>query len=497
MRKTTPEAATGYDDTHVSALLLHHHPEKIINMELKSLLKVEVFVDFFNTFLSLPVFGQTPLYMLEENKWLMWPNVSFAQVNAGAFLKGLETHRMVFFKQTELHHNFILCTEILDFTSSKSTEDLKWTPELVLFCVRVSLLLSMKEEENEDEFQTLNQQALQTVIRPERRLCHPVYITLLFKSFESLMLTKNTVILFKFKTTYILFAYIEKCDLFLWSKLNFKHHYSSLQCHVQANVPVSKAMSLQIKTLKKNSIFERPSTKPRQFLQELSADGALLFIQEAVQPKRQKAKVRTIADKFFRREDPTCFGVCLPLQCSADIITSVTQMDSVPPDIYTIQHLVAKSLEAETCFQPPSRSVRSRAEFEEYLTQDYKRFSEDTHCSVEADVLTSHTHTTVEADVLTSHTHTTVEADVLTSHTHCTVEADVLTSHTHTKQTFSHHTHTHTVEADVLTSHTHCSVEADVLTSHTHCRVEADVLISHTHTSVEADVLTSHTHTVV
>lgn len=35
------------------------------------------------------------------------------------------------------------------------------------------------------------------------------------------------------------------------------------------------------------------------------------------------------------------------LQCSADSITSVTQMDSVPPDIiYTIQHLVAKSLEA-------------------------------------------------------------------------------------------------------------------------------------------------------
>ncbi|XP_067314709.1 regulator of G-protein signaling protein-like [Pseudorasbora parva] len=166
--------------------------EESINMELKLLLKDEVFVDFFNTFLSLPVFGHTPLYMLKENKWLMWPNVPFAQVNTEAFLKWLETHRMVFFKQTELYHNFILCAEILDFTSSKSTEDLKWTPadrwllrkclgsvrgiqrfrsflkataeeELVLFCVRVSLLLGMKEEEN--EFQTLNQQTLQTTIR--------------------------------------------------------------------------------------------------------------------------------------------------------------------------------------------------------------------------------------------------------------------------------------------------------------------------------------------
>lgn len=35
--------------------------------------------------------------------------------------------------------------------------------ELVLFCVRVSMLLSMKEEEN--ELQTLNQQTLQTAIR--------------------------------------------------------------------------------------------------------------------------------------------------------------------------------------------------------------------------------------------------------------------------------------------------------------------------------------------
>ncbi len=29
-----------------------------------------------------------------------------------------------------------------------------------------------------------------------------------------------------------LFEYILKCNLFLWSKLNFQYHYSSLQCHM-------------------------------------------------------------------------------------------------------------------------------------------------------------------------------------------------------------------------------------------------------------------------
>lgn len=48
----------------------------------------------------------------------------------------------------------------------------------------------------------------------------------------------------------------------------------------------------------------------KQFLQEHGADGALLFVQEAealrtVEPKRQKAKIRAIVDKFFRREDPS------------------------------------------------------------------------------------------------------------------------------------------------------------------------------------------------
>jgi len=27
------------------------------------------------------------------------------------------------------------------------------------------------------------------------------------------------------------YYHIVNCNLFLWSKLNFQHHYSSLQCH--------------------------------------------------------------------------------------------------------------------------------------------------------------------------------------------------------------------------------------------------------------------------
>ncbi|XP_051561875.1 regulator of G-protein signaling protein-like [Myxocyprinus asiaticus] len=103
------------------------------------------------------VFGQTPLFLLSENKWLLCPNLPLAQVNTGGFLKWLESHRLVLFKQTELYHNFTLCKEILNFVSSNSTGE-----ELALFCVRVSMLLNMKME---DEFQTMIQLTLLTPIR--------------------------------------------------------------------------------------------------------------------------------------------------------------------------------------------------------------------------------------------------------------------------------------------------------------------------------------------
>ncbi|XP_063469881.1 regulator of G-protein signaling protein-like isoform X10 [Symphalangus syndactylus] len=39
------------------------------------LLEDEIFADFFNTFLSLPVFGQTPFYTVENSQWSLWPEI--------------------------------------------------------------------------------------------------------------------------------------------------------------------------------------------------------------------------------------------------------------------------------------------------------------------------------------------------------------------------------------------------------------------------------------
>ncbi len=43
---------------------------------------------------------------------------------------------------------------------------------------------------------------------------------------------ENFEILLHFKITIFLWECIVKCNLFLWSKLNFQHHYSSIQCHM-------------------------------------------------------------------------------------------------------------------------------------------------------------------------------------------------------------------------------------------------------------------------
>ncbi len=48
-------------------------------------------------------------------------------------------------------------------------------------------------------------------------------------------LIKNTVKMWNIitvKTSCFLREYLLKCNLFLWSKLYFQHHYSSLQCHM-------------------------------------------------------------------------------------------------------------------------------------------------------------------------------------------------------------------------------------------------------------------------
>ncbi|KGL99562.1 Regulator of G-protein signaling protein-like, partial [Charadrius vociferus] len=47
----------------------------IASTDMRLLLRDDVFVDFFNTFLNLPVFGQTPIYISSMGRWDLWPEL--------------------------------------------------------------------------------------------------------------------------------------------------------------------------------------------------------------------------------------------------------------------------------------------------------------------------------------------------------------------------------------------------------------------------------------
>ncbi|XP_067086295.1 regulator of G-protein signaling protein-like [Osmerus mordax] len=139
-----------------------------IDDQLPDILRDVVFVDFFNTFLNLPVFGQTPVFFLSGNKWFPCPAIG-QRVNRRGFLKWLTAHRLPSFKDTELFRCYKLCKELLDFSQYHSKAD-QWLlkkcigsvrgmnrfctfiqssrgEELVAFCVRVSRLLAMNAED--------------------------------------------------------------------------------------------------------------------------------------------------------------------------------------------------------------------------------------------------------------------------------------------------------------------------------------------------------------
>uniref|UniRef100_A0A8C7GF56 RGS domain-containing protein n=1 Tax=Oncorhynchus kisutch TaxID=8019 RepID=A0A8C7GF56_ONCKI len=141
----------------------------------------------------MPVFGQTPLCVLSENKWYLCPEIPRIQVNKrGGFLVWLSVHRFVYFKQTELYNYYSLCTEFLQFSSCQAKEVLKWTfadqwllkrclgsvrgmrrfcsfvkgtrgEELVTFFVKVERLLQIHWQQ--DGSQRNRYQALLTVIK--------------------------------------------------------------------------------------------------------------------------------------------------------------------------------------------------------------------------------------------------------------------------------------------------------------------------------------------
>ncbi len=66
--------------------------------------------------------------------------------------------------------------------------------------------------------------------------CQLVFYGCSYSFQDCIYLTQNTVQLWNIITILnncFMFEYIEyKGHLFLWSKLNFQHHYSSLQCHM-------------------------------------------------------------------------------------------------------------------------------------------------------------------------------------------------------------------------------------------------------------------------
>ncbi|KAG8517139.1 Regulator of G-protein signaling protein-like, partial [Galemys pyrenaicus] len=92
------------------------------------LLEDEVFADFFNTFLSLPVFGQTPFYTVENSEWSLWPELPYDLIaKYKGLLTWLEKFRLPFFCKTNLCFHYILCQEFISFIkSTEGAKMMKW-----------------------------------------------------------------------------------------------------------------------------------------------------------------------------------------------------------------------------------------------------------------------------------------------------------------------------------------------------------------------------------
>ncbi|NXX84202.1 RGSL protein, partial [Urocolius indicus] len=87
--------------------------------DLELLLRDDVFVDFFNTFLNLPVFGQTPIYIISLGRWDLWPELpSHLDPSPPAFLAWLKKHRLPHFCKSSLWLQLGLCQKLLGFIRS-------------------------------------------------------------------------------------------------------------------------------------------------------------------------------------------------------------------------------------------------------------------------------------------------------------------------------------------------------------------------------------------
>ncbi|NXA42602.1 RGSL protein, partial [Eudromia elegans] len=89
------------------------------------LLQDDVFVDFFNTFLNLPIFGQTPIYISSTAQWDLWPELpSHLDPSLPGLLAWLEKHRLPHFCRSSLCLHFVLCQKLLGFVRSEEAAKL-------------------------------------------------------------------------------------------------------------------------------------------------------------------------------------------------------------------------------------------------------------------------------------------------------------------------------------------------------------------------------------
>ncbi|NXJ95191.1 RGSL protein, partial [Corythaixoides concolor] len=100
----------------------------IASTDIGLLLRDDVFVDFFNTFLNLPIFGQTPIYISSTGRWDLWPELpSHLDLSPSAFLAWLEKHRLPHFCQSSLCLHLVLCQKLLGFIrSGEAAKLLNW-----------------------------------------------------------------------------------------------------------------------------------------------------------------------------------------------------------------------------------------------------------------------------------------------------------------------------------------------------------------------------------
>ncbi|NXD40434.1 RGSL protein, partial [Copsychus sechellarum] len=100
----------------------------IASTDMGLLLQDDVFADFFNTFLNLPVFGQTPLYISGMGQWYLWPELPrFLDPSPAALLAWLAKHRLPHFCKSSLCLHLVLCQKLLGFIrSGEAAELLNW-----------------------------------------------------------------------------------------------------------------------------------------------------------------------------------------------------------------------------------------------------------------------------------------------------------------------------------------------------------------------------------